>query len=226
MKLSTAPIVCGLAITSITRADVLYEQLPCDFCLGVEADTSSNYDSSRYADGFFLSAAANIESIEFWGGYLDSGGFLGSPPEPDSFTINIWEDVNSTPNAPFLPSTLVHTTTLNNLVRTYVGGFFDIHHYSADFDSVFSALSGADSNYWIEISNATPVGGVTEGWVWGFSEDGDTGFAGLGPGQFDAWSRRSSTHDNLAFRLNGTVPAPATLALLGLAGMTTSRRRR
>ncbi len=98
--------------------------------------------------------------------------------------------------------------------------------YDVDLDTAFAAAAG--ETYWVAIQ---PVFAFPPQWGISMSLDsiqGSESMSGFPLLATDYWTPGSITFGtprDMAFRLYG-VPAPGALALLGLAGLAGTRRRR
>ena len=161
------------------------------------------------ADDFVLQSGTNtIRDVHWWGYH-----YLEPSPPADSFTIQIFAD-SSGPSGS--PTTLTLGTV--NAVDTGLDTWADTSVYAYDVTIAPITLTAGDI-YWISIFNSTG------NWVWSFD----------GPGASTAMYQLSDPtwvvfDARMAFTLtNDTqVPAPATLAMIGigLAGLSYARRRK
>jgi len=158
-------------------------------------------------DNFTLGTSATILEVDWTGGYFNppSQGPIGG------WFVNFYADSSGQPgsllNSTFLPGTASETflTTVNG---------FPIYTYQATVG--FLAMAG--TQYWLDVY---PDLGFPPQWGWATGTGGDglayqVFFGSFGPISTD-----------FAFKLQGTVPEPCTLLLLGsgLLGLAAFRKK-
>jgi len=218
--------VVGLIIGAATSAhaqSIVYSQLP-NFAipgLGLPShnEIAGGANNSYLADNFQLPATENIGQIRWWGN--NNGGNYQDLSNLTGFTIEIW-------SGDFRPLGLLYSETYDlastNPVDTgYVGEFngATVFEHTVDLSIPFSA--GANTTYFVAvIANQTDS---LDEWYWHDSFVGDP-TPGDGVYIYDAdmwfsgnfpWAR--------AFEVI-SVPAPSSVAIVGLAGLAATRRRR
>lgn len=200
-----------LAAGADASAITLLDQQP-DQVTGLFADsTGATAPAQRVADDFTLSDTSTIESISFWGGY-----YPNELSTTDNFTIQIFSDDAANPGG------LLMETTFSTLDRAMTGNvLFGVSEYEYDGMLTDSFVAMAGTTYWLSLTNDT--GGVATGdsWFWESSSDGGNEARWSG----DEGATWNLQPNGLSFVLNGTVPSPAALALLGVAGCFGRRRR-
>lgn len=212
MKLSR--ILCGVILFTVSQANaaLIYDSGGPNNAQWRNSDLNSQ---GVAADDFSLSSESTVSSIGWFGSYL----FFPSQPQPDSFTVQIYEDQGNDPaNAPL--HTAIFTSALS---RTFTGvsvatnyGTFDMYEYSVDIQPL---TFNANTRYWLSIFNETPETTVNQslsGWAWAYSTVASTH---RWKKHGEDWTTFGSS--DLAFSLNGddaNVPEPGVLFLL-TAGM-------
>jgi hypothetical protein len=211
MKTAAATAVLTLAVPA-TAAVTLFEQAPA-LVDGTAADASGFNPTRRTADNFSLAGGGQIQTVQWWGFYLPLD--LGNPTSLDDFTVTFYTNEGGLPGAVAYQENLFATAEATG---EFVAGVADQYLYTADLSQAFEAL--ADETYFFSVTNNTGLG--DEGtWGWEFSSLVDG--VGLSPDGGNFWQADGSY--DVAFRLVG-VPGPATGALLALAGLAGSRRRK
>lgn len=222
-----AVVVFVVAQAGVASADVLYSQpndRPSEASFFSDA-VEGQFFNQRVADNFTLGADSTVDAVRFWGG---SQNFqFASPANMASWTVRIFGADGS------------GGVDLGNEVfaQTYLNGGDPAMTMSATGDlnlgggQVFEhfaqtgGVSLAAGDYWVSVG-ATLVNPGADAWVWAGSTVGDlvnatdfydaNGFIVFDP-----------TFNDLAFEIEGTVvPAPASAAAIGFAGLVGLRRRR
>ena len=191
--------------------DVVYDN-GAGGAAGINAMYGSDADMQGFAaDDVAIGTGAVITGIEWSGGYR----FDNTPPGVDDFTIAIYADTSG--DGPGVELFSFHVG--NDVVRTASGFDFgvglDIYSFSADVSFVLPA----NTTLWVSIYANTV--GEADTFYWGTLQG--QGNTHLSSDFGDTWNQSVGVQD---FRLIGTIPAPGALALLGVAGSTTGRRRR
>jgi hypothetical protein len=193
--------------------------------------TASSWSSTAHADTVFSNLGPGGSFDEFSGWSL---GGPGAPPEQDvagvfttpavaytldsaelaldrfggstndTLTVQLWSDVAGAPGAVLQSTTITGITAVETLHAATFGGTFVLQ---------------PNTTYWLVADARTDFDGS-----WWNNATGDTGVATRDT-DADAWG--ASAQVSPAFRINGTVPEPATgLALLAGAGLLLTRCRR
>jgi MYXO-CTERM domain-containing protein len=215
----------SFALTAFASADVIMDQIGAmdgsNQIANVSAsqDFETDYDAYDVValDDFTIDAAMNLTSASMvlggWNGFAGSGGVTG-------YTVSIFSSVEAAGNSIFGDVLSVYLAAGSQGVTIdtdWLGGgelvTFDMLTFSLDAGT-----------YWIGITpdNAYTANGQTGAY---HSDLGDSSGAQANPsGAFGFITQ--PTGANYAYRLDGTgVPAPGVLALLGLAGLASRRRR-
>jgi hypothetical protein len=185
---------------------------PTGFFTASQDDTAYPFDAQA-ADDFVLADDMYVTDVHWHGGYWG-----GSPVEPIAFNILIYAD-DGTGLAPTQPGTEIYGAygVSPNYAAdpNYANGFF----YDIDLASPFMAQAGVQ--YWIGIQ---AVVNFPPQWGWTSTFDGNhgattvQGFPLLG---IPYWTTLT---EDMSFQLTGIpVPAPTSMALLGLGALI--RRR-
>ena len=169
-------------------------------------------------DDFTLDQTTDMNSISAiiggWNGYAGTEGIMG-------YSVNIYMSAEDAGNS------------LDGFVSLYLengvnpGISYD-SSWAGGGDHVTLDLSGVSldaGTYWISVTAHNE-----------FGSNGQTGVMGSNIGNFDAWQANpgggfgfgglQQTGNNAAYSMTGTaIPAPGALALLGIAGLATRRRR-
>jgi MYXO-CTERM domain-containing protein len=213
--------VATCALTTFASADVIMDQIgSMDGANTAAGSISASQDFDAYADydvvaldDFTIDSAMNLTSASMvlggWNGYAGLDGVNG-------FTVSIFSSVDAAGGSIFgdVLAMWFDTASVNG---DWAGGG---DYISFDLGGVELAAG----SYWIGITPANAYG--TNGQTGAYQSDiGDNSGAQANPaGAFGFITQ--STGVNYAYALNGTgVPAPGALALLGLAGLASRRRR-
>ena len=195
-------------------AAILFSQPSDNFgVLFSQNDTGGTFGAyATVYDNFSLASSANIESVDFVGGYYNPA----SKGSITAFTISIYADSSNSPGGLLYSTniagnggeTLVGLDTTGSLAFSYAENIF------------FSATAG--TQYWMSI-----VADLSFPPQWGW----DNSSAGDGVGYQNFFGSLDSTETDSAFTLNDTpvpAPEPITLSLFGagLAGAVAMRRRK
>lgn len=225
--LTTLTGVAMLAGTTMVMADpVIWDNGSVgagSTALSSQLDTAYPFNSQT-ADDFLFSAGSIVTDVH-WSGTYFNGAALGDPGP--AFNIYIYADAGGTPTGgPGDPSGTAlasYNTGVGGAgqVASGTAGFFD---YNYNLTTPFVAAAGV--HYWIAIQS---INTFPPQWGWGTStgpaqlNNAKQGFPLLG---INYWTDVAPAHE-MAFQLTGTpLPAPGVLALLGMAGMVGTRRRR
>lgn len=216
-------LVCAVPfVSSAASADVLASN-PFDAAnapnLGLPSENQDGgFYNQRLAEDFNLGAGSTIQVVHFWGS--EEGYFsLGYPGNISAYVIEFYADAGGNPGALLDSQTLgVGSVTATDTGLDLFSGS-DIFQFSADI----ADLNLGAGNYHVGVSalfiNSTQ------------SDDSFFLAPGLNAGASVASPPSGSylfdpNATGFAFELEGVVPAPGALALLGLAGVAARRRRR
>lgn len=165
------------------------------------------------ADNFIVgSGGTSLDILSWYGGY-----FPGNVVVNDSFTIRIHGDAGGIPDggAAFFDLSGVAADTRTDTGVNIFGS--DEYVYTLDL----GGLSLGAGTYWLEIFNDTGAN-----WAWeGGNLDTVNGRARSAAAFQNPGTNWFGSSPELAFSFTA-VPAPGSLALLGLAGCASAQRRR
>ncbi len=221
-KLPVLAGVCLLASVASADAALLYQTTPLDTSIRF-SDTDSGF---RTFDAFALAQSANVERVTWSGAWLD----LGAPqpaaaPLPD---LTGWE-IAFYSNAAGQPGALLSSQTLSAAAVTATGpttvvwgfgqlGLFNASYYTYTVDLPTPVGLAGGTPFWLSVQALGGTSGPHFGWYAGTGGDGTS------------WQTSPGTPGTVGgdrhFRLDGSVPEPATLILFGVAGVLVAMRRR
>jgi hypothetical protein len=172
---------------------------------GYFADSAGNAPLQRIAENFTLGTGTAIGQVGAWGVYFPNNIMI------DNYTVNFYADSGNYPGA------LLHSVGGSaSSVDTGVDAFgSDVYESTITLNSAFNAAAG--TQYWVSITNSTGLG---SDWAW-ITATADF----VGRWSPDAGASWLDLGSDLSLRLY-EVPAPSSLALLGLGGLIAGRRRR
>ena len=193
-------ISLALSASVSNGSEVLFQQTVVEPINGFQSDASF-----FNGDDFSVANPVNLESISWWGAYIDpnSGSVIPSPdPSEDQFSVKIFNTLSDTPN---------NVLDLNGtLSRSVTGSNSDYYLYQLTLNT---SLSLGASSHFLSIQNQTST--VNWQWLWGTPGNGTTI---LYENPQPSWTEDSSYDADMAFRLEGiriqTVPEPNILILL------------
>ena len=194
-----------LGIAGVAQAAVVFEQLP-DYGNAYFSDAGGNYPFQAIADNFGLSSNTAIGSVGVWGVYYPNNILA------DNFTVKIYADAFGA------PGTLLYSgaPTSTNSVDTGVDAFgVDVYETTMTLAAPFNAA--ASTQYWLSVVNSTGLG---SDWGWVTATADSAGAYTLDSG--GSWSALGTSSSMRLYE----VPAPSSLALLGLGGLIARRLRR
>jgi MYXO-CTERM domain-containing protein len=197
--------------TATASANDVFSQLP-DGINGYFADSTGSFPAQRVADDFSLGAGTTIRSLTFWGGYFPH---QASIPD-DDFTLTLYSDGGG------IPGGVIHSTSLSALSRTDTGiDLFGTDEYIYNANLTTPVAVSGSTTYFLSITNNTGLGAFGASWFW------ETGTGhGLLTFSADGGGTWSAFGGDQAFILSSkAVPAPGAIALLGLVGLVSRRRR-
>lgn len=201
-------VAAGLCLgaAGVSQAAVIFEQLP-DYRNGYFSDSSGNFSWQRMAENFTLGTSSSVGAVGAWGIYYTNN------IKSDNFTVYIYADGGN------LPGTLLYSgaAASANSVDTGVDAFgCRVYESTVTLATPFNATAG--TQYWVSLDNRTGLG---SDWAWITT----SAFDGIGAYTLDQGGSWNGLGDSESLRLYD-VPAPSSLALLGLGGLIAGRRRR
>lgn len=172
--------------------------------------TGGNGSFAKVYDNFTLNTTTTVTDVHWVGSYFNPA----QQGSITSFLIEMWANAAGQPGANLFGDTIPGTA--NETAIASISGF---PTFSYDVDLSPSFVAQAGTTYWLSIQ---PSMGFPPQWGW------NTGTGGDGVAYQDFFGSRSPLANDFAFSLTGTVPEPASLALLGLglAGFAAARRRK
>jgi len=220
----TAVATC--ALTAFASADVIMDQIGDMDASGQVGNVSASQDfEDAYnaydviaIDDFTIDTAMNLTSASMvlggWNGFAGSAGVAG-------YTVSIFSSVAAAGNSIFgdVVSVYLATGSQGVTINTDWAGGGEL----VTFDMLTFSLDAG--TYWIGITpdNTFTVNGQTGAY---HSSIGDGVAAQANPAGAFWGTPTTDVEGNYAYSLDGTaVPAPGVLALLGLAGLASRRRR-
>ncbi len=199
--------LASIAASVAVHADPTVFDQPTDLFQGFASQNDFSGRNGNFAtcyDNFSLGTNTILTGATWVGVF-----FNGSPTPPSAFTLQIWSDGATGPNA-----SLYSTTIPGSANETANGNVFD---YSAAIS--FSATAG--TTYWLSI---VPDLGFPPQWGW------ETSAAGDALSYQDFFGTRAALPSDLAFTLQGhdAVPEPAPFMAmgLGLGALILNRRKK
>lgn len=189
----------------------------------ISEGVAGGFFNERQADNFALTSPANIQQVRWWG--AEEGFFsVDFPGNIAGFRVEIFQDAAGLPGAPLA----TETVAIADLETASTGLSFAFGQEVFQFTHTLStpiALNAA-TPYWFSVG-VIPVAplGNADSFFWAFTP------AGTGDGArafedpvFSGFAAEPTPADDMAFEL--IIPAPGSVALLGLVGLAAGRRRR
>ena len=213
VKVCIGAVGLGAGMFVNTAAAQIVSQAP-NGVNGFFADTTF---SQSMADNFSAGGGgASLGLLTWYGGYFPSNTIVA-----DDFAIRIHGDAGGLPDG---SASFLNLSNVTPDSRTDTGtDLFGVDEFVYTFD--LGGVNLGAGTYWIEIYNNT-IQNPNGYWFW---QTGDPGTGTLANAAFalqtpgEVWGVQSDVE--MAFTIV-EVPAPASLALLGLAGACGARRRR
>ena len=216
--------VATCAIGTFATADVIMDQIGAWDGSDLNGNISGSQDFDAYGvydivaiDDFSIGSSMNLTSASMvlagWNGYAGTAGIMG-------YTVSIFSSLDA-----------AGTSIYGDVVSEY----FDTTSVSGSWtgvgDLITFDLSGIElgaGSYWIGI---TPFNGFAANGQTGVLQSviGDGVSAQANPAGAFGFGPYQMTEANYAYSLEGdlgAIPAPGALALLGLAGIASRRRRK
>ncbi|MCC6425884.1 MAG: PEP-CTERM sorting domain-containing protein [Phycisphaerales bacterium] len=213
-KALVSAIIVAAGAACSANAAILYTNAPngSGNAYSSQNDTASGFGNFATCYGFFTAGAAtwNVTDIHFVGAYFN-------PPQQGlitGFTVNIYGDAGNAPGA-LASSTFVPAGSFS---ETFVGmDPFGSPNYLYDMNLTPTIVTG---DAWVSI---VPDVGFPPQWGWSTGVDANPAHAGYQT----FFGSTSRLPESLNLEITGdVVPAPASLGLVGLAGLIAGRRRR
>jgi len=215
-------VACGLGDrVVIADGNIVYSQLPAAPELGgfFSDAVPGQFYEQRVADDFTLGAGANVNGVIWVGG--SENYYTPFLTNFTSFRVQIFADAGGTVGASLM-DLVVPVASANPVYQSYV--YTNIYQ----FDLKFEPLALGPGTYWLSVgtANVSP-GGDAFAWTTAGAGGNDLVAAELGAAVGTGVFANFAGFGDLAFAIQaGDVPGPGALALVGLAGMVSSRRRR
>ena len=216
----------GQFAAGAARDAVIYDNIPDGYyggnLISSQLDTVYPFRSGT-ADDFLIdgSGPARVTDVHWWGGWWNPG----PPGNATAFMINFYADAGGMPAGNGLPDPTPaafasYTIPMANITVTPTGPTTEA--YECDLPTPAEVMAG--ETYWVEIvsvNNFTPQWGIADA---GLNQQGNGAHQGFPLLGMAFWTPYSPTAD-IAFRLTGyLVPEPASMLLVGLAGLFLRRR--
>jgi hypothetical protein len=215
----------SLAVFTVAaNAEILWNNGEWDsMCVGISSEDRPDGLYSEVADDFVLDFDATITDVHWWGSYYNYG-----VPGRD-YRIKFYAD-DGTGTQPADNPVFEYYAANSECNETFVGqDQYGWDNYGCDLDLGESFSVEAGVKYWLVVQSVD-VQGTGGQWGWTGSEPQDmlhesvirSDYFGI-PDWTDISTLGVAAMDQ-HFYLTG-VPAPGALALLGLAGLVSRRRR-
>ncbi len=216
-------IVALAAAAGMANADTLAanpQDFGANFGLGFFSDGDAGYwYSQQVAENFSIGAASNVTGVNFAGAseFFEFGDYTNMT----GFNIQIMADAGGLPGAVIYSEVIATGATSPTLQGVNVLGS-NVYGQSATFASSVALGAG---NYWVSIG-AVLASGAGDAWVWADGTN-DDGIAFTTTPNAGGWAPYADGATSGTFEIIGTVvPAPSSMALLGLGALAAGRRRR
>lgn len=195
-----------LGVAGAAHATLVFEQVPT-YDVAIFSDAGgAGWPNQRVTEDFVLSYYTAIDTVGCWGVYYPNN------VQVDSFTINFYADAGNAVGALLYSAAPSSTVSVDTGIVSYGE---HVYETTMTLATPFNAAGGV--RYWIGLTNNTGAGGD---WGW-MAADAD----GIMAYSVDFGSTWITSSEDVSLRLYG-VPAPSGLALVGIGGVFTVRRRR
>lgn len=218
--------VATCALAAFASADTILDHIGDMDGSAMDGSISGTQDFDAYADydivameSFTIDTAMNLSSASMvlggWNGYAGPGGIT-------SYTVSIFSSLDAA------GTSIYGDIAAISLANDFAPGVTYDADWAGQGDLVHFDMSGVSldaGTYWIGI---TPANGFAANGQTGVltSTIGNGGGAQANPAGAFGFGPYQMTGANYAYRLEGSaIPAPGAIALLGLAGIASRRRR-
>ena len=227
---TSALLVAGLIMISASaaNADVLYLTTPTNTSVRSTDFGVASQSGYRTFDDFVLGIDATVQTVRWSGIWIP--GTSGAPaPAPDVTTWDVafYADAAGTPGALLASHSFAAADVSSTFLGTQGWDFGDpyntsVYAYAATLPSGFGVTAG--ERYWLSVFSTSPSFSPQFAW-YATAGNGTSLQQQLGAGMSVVATNEVAR--NRAFGLDGSVPEPGTLLLLGTAaaGLTLRRRR-
>ncbi|MCC6428743.1 MAG: PEP-CTERM sorting domain-containing protein [Phycisphaerales bacterium] len=220
-KILALLVVAGAATANAAVLDSNPQDFGANFGFGFYSDGDPGYFySQQMAENFTLSSASNITGAN-WAGASE---FFLFPDYTNmyGFQVMIMADSGGAPGAVLYAEDFATAATSPTL-QGQNGLGSNVYAQSATFSSALNNVPAG--NYWISIGGLLTSPG-DDAWVWADGTNDDGLAYSLTPDS-GGWTVFNDGATSGTFEVVGTVvPAPGSLALLGLGALAAGRRRR
>ncbi|MCP4644609.1 MAG: PEP-CTERM sorting domain-containing protein [bacterium] len=219
-NLALAVGVAVLLATFPATADIIYDNGTPDLVSGYPSDL--DLPNVVFEPFVLEEGSATVTDLHWWGFYAFAG-----TPGTDNFAVFITGDNSGEPDPTDLELSLtpgdIGRTDTGDDIEVFTGFSVDVYEYWLDIDPL---VLQPGVTYWVGIANATQLD-QDDDWYWATSDvdSGDAvGFNGVSFSSLGSSFAFNLTNDNL----EGVIPEPASMALLGLGlvGVACRARRR
>jgi MYXO-CTERM domain-containing protein len=220
--------VATCALGTFASADVIMDQIgSMDGGNTVGGTVSASQDFDAYGaydvvsiDDFTIGSAMNLTSASMvlggWNGFTGHEGIEG-------YTVSIFSSVEAAGNSIYGDIASIYLINGVDPGISYSPMWGGEYSWLVSFD--MSGVSLSAGTYWIGVTPSNAYGDNGQTGVYQSDIGDSSGWQGNPSGAFGFITQ--ATGANYAYSLEGSgVPAPGALALLGLAGLASRRRRK